>query len=606
MSDWQYSNYSKINSKVSNNFPFPNPRPGQLETVSEILEAIDKGYKYIVLEAGPGTGKSAIAACLTNFFEDSYILTVTKQLQNQYLRDFKNFKLVKGRNNFKCLMSENNCDLGRCLVEDFSCEFKKSIPPVCPYYEQKFHALNARTVVSNYHYMFLELNYVDDFHSRNLMICDEAHNLEQVLMNQLQLEFNRSELEEFLNFKVKDTFLKDLSSSNYNEWINFIEKIINLYTKKLENTHVGEDVVFIKNQISACRQFMVNIAFDSKNWIFNWDEEEELIQFKPVKINHYANQLLKHSNICVFMSATILDYELFAEYLGINPDEIYAIRKKSIFNVENNPLIPYGEYNLSKNLIGVNAPKTITEISEILNIHRNDKGIIHTVSNQCSDFIFENISDNRLIRPDDIEVFENSSKPLVLVSPALDEGVDFPGDLCRFQIIYKIPYLDLGDMQIKSRMKEDSEWYDYKTSLRLIQTHGRGMRDETDYCKTYVIDSRISSYILNNTYLPIEFKKALTPCDYDELIKKAEKSEFQGDYQNAIKIYNRIIKSTVNHEPYLRLAEIYKSLDLYEMEVNVIVKYLRTGSDNIDYFKKRLNVLEKYGYFDSKLFNTIL
>ena len=87
---WQYSSYSKINPEVSKHFPFKSPRHDQLETISEIVDAISQGYKYIVLEAGTGTGKSAIAYTLSSMYDSSYILTVTKQLQEQYLTDFNN------------------------------------------------------------------------------------------------------------------------------------------------------------------------------------------------------------------------------------------------------------------------------------------------------------------------------------------------------------------------------------------------------------------------------------------------------------------------------------------------------------------------------------
>ena len=43
---WPYSTYSKINPVAEENFPFKKPRPDQLETISQIIEAIDKGYKY--------------------------------------------------------------------------------------------------------------------------------------------------------------------------------------------------------------------------------------------------------------------------------------------------------------------------------------------------------------------------------------------------------------------------------------------------------------------------------------------------------------------------------------------------------------------------------
>lgn len=209
---WKYSSYSKIDPEVKMNFPFQNPRKNQLETISEIKEAIDKGFKYIILEAGTGTGKSAIAATLASMYDSTYILTVTKQLQEQYLNDFSNlgFKLVKGRGNFKCkkYAQENvdlGCDEGRCVVEGYKCEYsikdnhvEVSEANVCEYDFQKFQGLISDVVISNYHYLFLELNYVEDFTERTLMIFDEAHNIENSIMSQLKLEIDRKDLKEYI------------------------------------------------------------------------------------------------------------------------------------------------------------------------------------------------------------------------------------------------------------------------------------------------------------------------------------------------------------------------------------------------------------------------
>lgn len=604
MMEWRYSNYSKVNPNVLRHFPFTKPRADQLETVSEILEAINEGYRYIVLEAGTGTGKSAVAATLANIFDDSYILTVTKQLQDQYLRDFRDFKLVKGRQNFKCLNSNRNCDLGKCIVEGCVCKYKKSIPPACPYYKQKFDALNAKTVVSNYPYMFLELNYVEDFQKRSLLVCDEAHNLESQIMNQLQLQFTRSELKEFANFELDDDVLDELSSSRYDSWISFINNIKDIYINKLENIKDKEKIVFLKNRISDCNQFVVNITFDAKMWIFDWDDDTETLSFKPIKVDHYANMLLRHADVCIFMSATIIDYLLFAKYLGINPDEIYPIRKKSPFDIKRNPIIPLSSCNLSKAYLKSNAPKTVSVIEDILHNHENDKGIIHTVSSQCRDYLSDAIKSDRLVSGD-IEDFKSSDEPLVLISPSLDEGVDLPGDLCRFQIIYKIPYLDLGDCQIKMRMAMDSEWYDYRTTLRLIQTHGRGMRDENDYSRTYVIDSRFNSYVINNRMLPDSFRDAITNPGIDEMIKKGEDLIKSNDYASAIRHYSDLINrgAFVNDAyPYLKLSRIYREMEIYDAEVNIIVRFLKSGIRCSDtqrkYFQNRLAELEVLGYFD--------
>lgn len=140
---WQYSNYSKVSPLAQRNFPFKNPRNDQLETISEIIDAINRGYKYIILEAGTGTGKSAIAATLSSIYDSSYILTVTKQLQNQYIEDFNNMSLVKGRKNFTCRRDMSLTCEGKCILEADPCENPKKD---CDYYIQKFKALNSKTV----------------------------------------------------------------------------------------------------------------------------------------------------------------------------------------------------------------------------------------------------------------------------------------------------------------------------------------------------------------------------------------------------------------------------------------------------------------------------
>ena len=177
---------------------------------------------------------------------------------------------------------------------------------------------------------------------------------------------------------------------------------------------------------------------------------------------------------------------------------------------------------MSRKCINDNAPKTLDVVRSILERHKNQKGIIHTVSKSCKDYLIDNLDDSRLMehntsnRAEQLEKFKGSKEPLVLVSPSMNEGVDLPGDLCRFQIIYKLPYPDLGDKQIMMRANADGDWYDYKTSLALVQTYGRGMRFEDDYCITYFIDSRISEFVKNDRFLPDSFKYLFRQNNIDD------------------------------------------------------------------------------------------
>src|SRR5215472_8171791 len=97
-------------STISNyitNFPFPTLREKQAFVLKEIDDAFALGYKYIVLEAPTGFGKSpvAIAAALT--LGSSYICTSTKDLQTQYSRDFAFVRVAKGKSNFTCEVKDD-------------------------------------------------------------------------------------------------------------------------------------------------------------------------------------------------------------------------------------------------------------------------------------------------------------------------------------------------------------------------------------------------------------------------------------------------------------------------------------------------------------------
>jgi ATP-dependent DNA helicase DinG len=88
-------------------FPFPTKRERQSYVLNEIAAAFASGYKYIVLEAPTGFGKSRVAIAVALTLGTSYICTSTKDLQTQYARDFPFLKVAKGKNNFICNVKED-------------------------------------------------------------------------------------------------------------------------------------------------------------------------------------------------------------------------------------------------------------------------------------------------------------------------------------------------------------------------------------------------------------------------------------------------------------------------------------------------------------------
>jgi Rad3-related DNA helicase len=91
------------------------PRKEQIRILEEVERLIDCGYKTVFIQAPPGVGKSAITVTILRHY-GGYVCISTKSLQSQYLQDFPELSLVKGRSNYSCVSSDakRTCDQGLC------------------------------------------------------------------------------------------------------------------------------------------------------------------------------------------------------------------------------------------------------------------------------------------------------------------------------------------------------------------------------------------------------------------------------------------------------------------------------------------------------------
>lgn len=537
--------YPEISEEIIENFPFENPRPGQLKIIADIEDAISKGYKYIILEAGTGTGKSAVATTLARMYGSAYILTMTKQLQRQYSQEF-GFPLVKGRSNFDCLHDnlDSTCDMGDCKTaptnSKFFCPYGVAKNPTlsgteafedsqgasiyyqsenhCYYWQQKANAINSPITLMNYDYALLELNYVKHFGTRSLLILDEAHNIENKLMRNMELNLYNQRLEKDIKKAISPATLK---SEETGEWIMEIDAIKDAYDNiELKDLPKNKADRF-RSTVARLKQLHDNLDKEPRNWVI--DSDDKGVSFKPLRIHQYAeDNLFKYGDVVIFLSATILSHKMFSKWLGLDPKEVYYIKVDSPFPVHKRPIEMNLAGKMSNARIKHTAPKTIEILEKILARHKDDKGLIHTNSYKCQNYITNHLYNSRLIshgsnnRERVLEYFEEEENPLVLVSPSMSEGVDLPYDKCRFQVIYKIPFPYLGDKQVNMRRKRDQRWYAYKTVMTLMQTYGRGMRAEDDSCVTYILDSDIKMLLKSPMYrslIPEFFKEAIVIND---------------------------------------------------------------------------------------------
>ena len=448
----------------------------------------------------------------------SYVLTSQKVLQDQYFKDFE-IPFVLGRSNYACQKNKAmTCDLGACFREPkrrCKAVINGEMVLTCPYLVAKKNAFDSCHTNLNYSY-FLAMSAIftgstDQLQTREIIICDECHSLESEMLKQCTVRLDEGFLKGIgcHDVKLPDIFLTDIQKIN---WLSneFFERVRSdfLYLKTQLSSIKGMNVTKEYKKI-AMRHVLLEKLLNSIIVIKKLIEKNEeivvmhkdgVLEFKMLHCGMIFESLMQpHANRFLFMSASILDYKTFCEELKINLNDVEYIECDSIFPVENRMIhyMPVGSMSYKEKQ--KTLPKMIKKVEQILQENRNFKGIIHTVNYEIAEKIIDGLAFSkmsyRLLMPRGndkqliLNSFYNSSKPLVLISPSLMEGIDLKDDLSRFCIICKMPYGNLGDKWIKTRMEESKKWYLSQACTNLIQMCGRSVRSEKDYAKTYILDS---------------------------------------------------------------------------------------------------------------------
>lgn len=505
-------------------FPHQEFRSFQREAIEDIQKAFDEGHKYVILESPTGSGKSAMAVSLGLFNQPGFLLTSQKILQEQYIQDYgsDNICVMKGRNNYTCHFwrGDASCAEGVCQSGK-PCEYRGT----CEYNIAKRQAIQSKLALMNYSYYLNAMEYTDNFPSREILICDEAHNIESECMKFVEFSFSTLNLSK-LGVTSKIPQYKTLDQ--YVVWVESILEKVQVMARKLSsmiNTYeVNDNDPMSQDRLSKMQKEYDSLmtqqekamkfltSYKSTEWIFDIVKSEKLnrtaVHFKPLTIAYFANPLIfQYANKSLLMSATILDKTNFCRTLGIEQDAAKFMRLPSTFDPEIRPVIITNTGSMGKGAIDGTLPKIAADVERMLKHHPDEKGLIHTHTYKIANFLRDNVDPElaeRFIfhssedRQQMLIRFIKSKEPKVLVTPSMTEGIDLKDDLARFVVIVKIPYLFLGDKQVKRRMEMDEEWYRWRAALSLVQAAGRGVRHTDDYCVIYIMDSGIRYFFKKN------------------------------------------------------------------------------------------------------------
>jgi len=492
------------------NFPFPEVRPPQEKAMVKLASNIEKNKKFSIFEMPTGSGKSGLAIAAISSAQSGAILTPQKILQQQYQEEFSHLGLadLRGGSNYICTEHDDTtCDIGAQLNK-----ITGNICAVCPYRSARHNFCKSKIGTTNFSYFLTDSAFKDEstrLPDKEVLVIDEAHNTENVLIAHSEIVVSPVRLEE-LSVKLPTRAFQFTAVDEARSWVSKVlnpatEAVIARLTLELKDTSRGRrELLPVAKKITQLSQFSEAlkkfIESDSKMWFI--DQSEEGLNIKPLRGDIFAEELLfSRAKKIIMLSATILDPKTLIRNLGIDRSDCGYLSLPSEFPVENRQIIFAPAGSMSFKNYDETLPKLLKRIDRVLTKHATEKGIIH-----CSSFkLVQHIKDHfrgtphshRLLDHDSknrglvVDHHIASSQPTVLLSPSMTEGLDLKGELSRFQVIAKAPFLSLASPYIRTRMEMDADWYTLQACLNLMQACGRSIRSKEDYATTYLLDSDI-------------------------------------------------------------------------------------------------------------------
>ena len=529
------------------------PRPSQIQILRELDNVLKSGYKKIIISAPTGIGKSYVAKTIANYAATSFIVTSTKQLQDQYMEDFSTMTTIKGMSNFACYQQMDlakigekdtamlrglTCDRGQCARQEKgkqinTCKYKAGDEDgkQCIYYKQKSGGLAHNQTILNYaiYFQLKKFQATSRGVLRDMGIFDEAHTIE-------------NEIVRFLALDVWEGYLNDVGLAPSRCDLDDVDSVIDLlddlkvgYGKLLSkmdgNSQQPESVQDAQSYSRLLKRFervtdsRALITADKNNFVVQAPESDasgglKKLSVVPVDISKFTESFFD-SEYQVFMSATI-DRGNFSRGLGLE-DCAFINMTKSPFPRESREVKFLNVRRLNQSSSFEDRFEVIRQIGKVMQDHQDERGLILTSSKKrCAD-ILQHLPSEQSKRiqlahseNDDgstlgeILAAHEDTKNGVLLSSSLWQGIDLKDDLSRFQIIEKCPYLYLGDRRVMMKKNKDPRWYRYQTIVKLLQGIGRSVRGEGDYARTYIMDKSVQDLLTYN--------REMVPLAYHDVI----------------------------------------------------------------------------------------
>jgi Rad3-related DNA helicase len=461
------------------------PREGQLEAIEKIQTAFDGGKHFFVLEGPTGFGKSAIAKATLNMCGKGFITSPVNSLVSQYSEDESlGLAEVRGQSTYACRAFEGvNCEKAGESFEDHSTK--------CQDYVLARDAFwMAKHSVTNVHFLCYASPVQGGFYPRDVLVIDEAHNLENILITMGRRTITVEDINlihgQPLDLPEADKELLNLG--RVTDWLRQFESHITYALRNIEDEDEKRNYENLRRAI--------NFTLNCGDWI-TWKEKDNLV-IAPMSAKRAARSLFRCAGRVLFMSATMGNVSLFLKNLGIDENDAAFHRADCRFPQSNRKVFYSNCGSMSKTQNQPGMSRMLQACSSVLRDRPDERGIIHCHSRTLQLGVSHHLMGEfgkRILthgtgsdRDAGIQRLRQSRNG-VLCAVGMTEGLDLPDEDARFCIFAKVPWPNLSDPYVAERRKRSQSWYENLAALSIIQGTGRVVRSTTDYADTFIFDS---------------------------------------------------------------------------------------------------------------------
>lgn len=469
--------------------------------VQGINRCLNSSQRFQIHAMPTGSGKSLCYVGTAFIIGDrTLILTSTKALQDQIAADFGNIGIadLRGRSNYKCRMSRNmSCEEGKHA----GCSSSKDTS--CPHRCAIEVAKKSQIVVTNYACWISNNLFGENLGKFDALVLDEAHNAPDEISGMIGVEFTAEEAFKML----KSSFPEREEANVWRAWavamLPAAETEKTLLAKMMTETGNTSSTLIheLKRWANLCRKLSM-VAGAVGPWIV--ESSRRGYRLDPLWPSQYAERALFANIPKIYCySATVVPKTLAV--MGVRPDEWEHCEYPSSFPPRRSPVWRVPTCKVDRHMDAGSKSLWVGRMDQIIAKRGDRKGIIHSVSYQRRDEIMAGSQYKDWMvanSPEDtaatMEWFKASKPPLILVSPSVTTGYDFPGQDCEYQIISKVPYPDNRSRIMQARGKADPLYIPYLTVQTLIQSTGRGMRFSSDQCENFIVDDHIARLLASH------------------------------------------------------------------------------------------------------------